>query len=106
MTAMPADPPLPQVDLLTQAQALPAAWASVACGRVDGASIRALRMDAQPHPDEAHPHAEALLVLQGELRLRVAGRPQVVPAGQMVVVPAGTAHAVEPGSHGALLIIR
>lgn len=106
MTAVPVDPPLPQVDLLAQALALPTAWASEASGRVDGASIRTLRMDAQSHPAETHTHAEALLVLQGELRLRVAGRPQVVPAGQMVVVPAGAAHAVDPGSHGTLLIIR
>jgi quercetin dioxygenase-like cupin family protein len=93
------------IDLLAQAQGLPVAWASSRVGQVGGASVKVLRMDGQPYPEETHAHGEVLLVLDGELRLSAEGRPLTVAAGQMVLVPAGTAHAVEPGSHGTLLIV-
>lgn len=93
------------IDLLAQAQGLPVAWASSLVGQVGGAGVKVLRMDGQPYPEETHAHAEMLLVLNGELRLSTQGLPLTVAAGQMVLVPAGTAHAVEPGSHGTLLIV-
>lgn len=93
------------VDLLAQAQGLPVAWASSRVGQVGGTGVKVLRMDGQPYPEEAHAHAEMLLVLDGELRLSTQGLPRTVAAGQMVIVPAGVAHAVEHGSHGTLLIV-
>jgi quercetin dioxygenase-like cupin family protein len=51
-------------------------------------------------PGEAahrHGHLEALYVLEGELELTLAGRPERAPAGSWVRIPAGTVHAISPG---------
>ncbi|HET6804079.1 MAG TPA: cupin domain-containing protein [Frateuria sp.] len=93
------------VDLGALAGRLPRAWQSLLLGRVGPARLKLVRMDQAPYAEEAHADAEALLVLDGELRLRVAGEARIVRAGELCLVPPGVAHAVEPGSAGTLLII-
>ncbi|MBC2874848.1 MULTISPECIES: cupin domain-containing protein [Streptomyces] len=85
---------------------LPAAWSSAVVGQVGTAQIKVLRMDGRPVPEERHEAAEALLVLDGLLRLAVDGRPVDVGPGALYTVPAGTPHAVLPGSHGTLVIVE
>ena len=56
-------------------------------------------------PDESHDFDEALLVLDGCMRLDLQGQVTEVNAGEVFIVPAGVPHAVAPGSHGTLVII-
>jgi quercetin dioxygenase-like cupin family protein len=62
-------------------------------------------MDGVVSPEEVHDYAESLIVIDGELRVRIAGRAVRVRAGELCSVPAGTAHAVDDGSTGTLLIL-
>lgn len=94
----------PIIDLQALAQGLPA-WRSQLLGRIGSARLKVLRMDEAPYAEEAHDFTEALLVLDGVLRLRVDGALRVVSAGQLCLVPAGVAHAVGEGSTGTLLIL-
>ena len=93
------------VDLAALARELPVAWQSRLLGRVDQARLKLARMDAAPYPAEVHDYTEALLVLEGELRLRIGDALRTVRAGELCLVPAGLAHAVDAGSTGTLLII-
>ena len=92
-------------DLAQRAAQLEQAWQSKRLAGVGGASLKLMRMDAQASPEETHAYAEGLLVLDGELRLDVAGEAVTVAAGQLYMVPAGVPHAVQPGSTGTVLII-
>ncbi|MEU6488685.1 cupin domain-containing protein [Streptomyces sp. NPDC046887] len=94
------------VDLRKAAAALPEAWTSRLLGRVGGAGVKVLRMDGRPLPPESHPTAEALLVLDGELRLTVGGRELALRPGEVQLVEAGVEHTVRPGSHGTLLLVE
>ncbi|GAP64832.1 cupin domain-containing protein [Mizugakiibacter sediminis] len=93
------------IDLRRTAAALPQAWQSRALARIGGVNVKVLRMDGSASPAETHAHAEGLLVLDGELRLEVAGAPVTVRAGELYTVPAGVPHAVAHGSTGVLLIL-
>ncbi len=93
------------VDLQRSAALLDQAWCSKLVARIGDANLKLLRMDAQPYPAEEHAYAEGLLVLDGELRLDVAGQTVTVGAGGLYLVPAGVPHAVAPGSKGTLLIL-
>ena len=97
--------PLKSLDLVAAAQACPAAWRSTVLGTAAGVKIKVLRMDAQPYPDETHDFDEALLVVDGQMLLRIAGEVTAVGAGEVFFVPAGVPHAVAPGSHGTLVIV-
>jgi quercetin dioxygenase-like cupin family protein len=92
------------IDLQAMAQALPA-WRSQLLGRVGSARLKLLRMDQAPYAEDVHDFTEALLVLDGALRLRIGGALRVVAAGQLCLVPAGVPHAVDEGSAGTLLIM-
>ncbi|HEV2539915.1 MAG TPA: cupin domain-containing protein [Frateuria sp.] len=92
------------IDLQALAQALPA-WRSQQLGRIGSARLKLLRMDEAPYVEETHDFTEALLVLDGVLRLRVGGVLRVVGAGQLCLLPAGVPHAVDEGSAGSLLIM-
>lgn len=63
-------------------------------------------MNGRPLPSESHDTAEALLVLEGELRLVVDGVEVQVRAGEMYIVEAGEVHAVNSGSRGTLVIVE
>ncbi len=91
--------------LLEAAQSFPQAWSSRVIGRAAGANVKVLRMDAGAYPDEAHDFDEALLVLDGCMRLELQGQVTEVHAGEVFIVPAGVPHAVAAGSHGTLVII-
>jgi quercetin dioxygenase-like cupin family protein len=84
---------------------LPTAWQSRLLGRVGDAQLKLTRMDGTASPQEVHDYIEALFVIDGELRLRIAGQVLRVRAGELCLVPAGTAHAVDEGSTGTLLIL-
>lgn len=94
-----------KTNLLVEARALPHAWRSVVVGRAADANVKVLRMDDQAYPSETHDFDEALLVLDGTMKLQIGDEIVSVGQGEVVVVPAGLAHAVAPGSHGTLLII-
>lgn len=96
---------MPKTNLLTVAEAAPQAWKSCIVGLAAGANVKVLRMDAGAYPDEAHDFDEALLVLDGCMRLELQGQVTDVQAGEVFIVPAGVPHAVAPGSHGTLVII-
>lgn len=74
-------------------------------GHVAGANIKVLRMDATAYPNEVHDFVEALLVVEGQMKLEIAGKTVCVQAGEVFMVPAGTPHAVAAGSQGTLVII-
>ena len=74
-------------------------------GHVAGANVKVLRMDAAAYPNEVHDFVEALLVVEGQMKLEIAGKTVCVQAGEVFMVPAGTPHAVAAGSQGTLVII-
>ena len=84
---------------------LPTAWKSAIVGEPGNSQLKVLRMDGENYPAEVHPFNEALLVLEGVMKLEVNGVITEVRAGEVYVVPAGQAHAVASGSHGTLVII-
>lgn len=91
--------------LISTANQLPRAWASTIVGQAAGCNVKVLRMDGAAYPDESHDFDEALLVLDGCMRLDLQGQVTEVNAGEVFIVPAGVPHAVAPGSHGTLVII-
>lgn len=94
-----------KINLSAIADQLPRAWSSTVVGQAAGANVKVLRMDAAAYPDESHDFDEALLVLDGCMRLDLQGQVTEVNAGEVFIVPAGVPHAVAPGSHGTLVII-
>ncbi|RLJ37863.1 cupin domain-containing protein [Acidovorax sp. 106] len=91
--------------LISTADQLPRAWSSSIVGQAAGAKVKVLRMDDAAYPNESHDFDEALLVLEGCMRLDLQGQVTEVGAGEVFIVPAGVPHAVAPGSHGTLVII-
>ncbi|MBO9677638.1 MAG: cupin domain-containing protein [Acidovorax sp.] len=94
-----------KMNLLQLASTLPAAWKSTVVGRPGGSQLKVLRMDGLQYPDEVHGFDEALLVMDGVMKLVVEGSTIDVQAGEVYVVPAGQPHAVAAGSHGVLVIV-
>ncbi|WUR11747.1 cupin domain-containing protein [[Empedobacter] haloabium] len=94
-----------QTKLKDFADALPTFWKSSIVAQAGNSNIKILKMDGQSYPAETHDYAEALIVLDGKMFLTVEGEPVEVPAGEMYLMRAGVAHAVEPGSHGTLMIV-
>jgi mannose-6-phosphate isomerase-like protein (cupin superfamily) len=95
-----------KTDIRTAAAGLPDAWNSSLLGRIGPTAVKVLRMDGRPLEPESHDTAEALLVLDGTLRLLADGTELDVHAGEMYVVEAGVEHAVRPGSRGTLVIVE
>lgn len=96
---------MPLVNLNAVAEGLPRAWSSQVVERFGGANFKVLRMDGTPYPDEVHDYAEGLLVVDGELRLRIHGEAVTVSRGEFYVVPSGVPHSVDAGSAGTLVIL-
>ncbi|GAA0466429.1 cupin domain-containing protein [Streptomyces olivaceiscleroticus] len=94
------------VDIRSTAAELPDAWRSLLLGQVGSTGVKVLRMDGRPLPPESHDAAEALLVVDGALRLVADGIEVEVRAGEMYIVEAGIEHAVRPGSRGTLVIVE
>jgi len=94
-----------KIDLLAVASTLPAAWRSKVVGLAAGANVKVLRMDGSEYPNEDHSFDEALLVVEGQMNLRLNSELVQVAAGEVYIVPAGVPHAVASGSHGTLVII-
>jgi len=92
-------------DLSALAAQLPEAWRSVVLAGIGTARLKLLRMDGAPYAEESHDCTEVLLVIDGVLRLTVAGQPVSVRGGELYLVQAGTPHAVAEGSTGTLLIV-
>lgn len=92
-------------DLGQMAAQLPDAWRSRVLGQVGPARIKVLRMDGAAYDEETHDYNEALLVVDGVMKLTVQGEPVEVSAGGLYLVDAGIPHAVAPGSHGTLVIV-
>lgn len=96
---------VPLVNLNAVAEALPGAWSSRVVERFGGGNFKVLRMDGTPYPDEVHDYAEGLLVIDGELHLRIHDAAVTVSRGELYVVPAGVPHSVDAGSAGTLVIL-
>ena len=60
--------------LISAANQLPRAWASTIVGQAAGSNVKVLRMDGAAYPDESHDFDEALLVLDGCMRLDLQGQ--------------------------------
>ena len=84
---------------------LPGAWSSRVLAQFGDARLKVLRMDDAAYPEESHDHAEGLLVIEGELRLRLDGQMLHIGTGELCIVPPGMPHSVEQGSRGTLLIL-
>ena len=97
--------PLSPIDLCRHAAGLGQSWRSDVVARPGHSQLKVLRMDGSPSEEEVHPYAEALLVLQGQLKLRVRGEDLVVGAGELCTIEAGVPHAVGEGSWGTLVIV-
>jgi len=93
------------IDLADLARELPQAWSSRVLAQFGDARLKVLRMDDAAYPEESHDYAEGLLVIEGQMRLRLDGQLMRVGAGQLCVVPPGVPHSVEQGSQGTLLIL-
>ena len=93
------------IDLVAIGRNLSSTWKSTVVGRPAGVNFKVLRMDACVYPDEVHDFDEALLVIEGCMRLDIHGGVTEVHAGSVCVVPAGTPHGVAAGSHGTLVIV-
>ncbi|WEF33535.1 cupin domain-containing protein [Pseudoduganella chitinolytica] len=87
------------------ADALPTFWKSSVLAQVGTSNIKVLKMNGQSYPAETHDYTEALVVLDGKMFLSVNGEPVEVAEGEMYLMRAEVPHAVEPGSHGTLMII-
>jgi mannose-6-phosphate isomerase-like protein (cupin superfamily) len=61
-------------------------------------------MDGSVYPDEVHGFDEALLMIDGQMILDIAGEIPSVRAGEVFMVPMGVAHDVATGSSGTLSI--
>lgn len=96
---------MPLLDFSAIAAQLPDTWKSKRLGQVGPARIKVLRMDERAYEEETHDYNEGLLVVSGQLRLRIGAEEIRVQAGQMYLVRAGTPHAVLAGSQGTLVII-
>ena len=96
---------MPLLDFAAIAEQLPDSWKSTCLGQVGPARIKVLRMDAQAYEPESHHYNEGLLVIDGGLRLAIAGEEIDVGPGQMYLVEAHVVHEVLGGSHGTLVII-
>lgn len=94
-----------KTNLREVSDALPEIWRSKIIGRAAGANVKVLRMDGTASGEEPHAYDEGLLVLDGELKLEVAGEVVTIAAGEIYIVPAHTPHAVAEGSHGTLVIV-
>lgn len=94
-----------KIDLLAVASALPSAWRSTVVGQAAGVNLKVLRMDGAEYPSEEHSFDEALLVLEGQMSLRLNDELVRVARCEICIVPAGVPHAVAPGSHGTLVIV-
>jgi len=92
-------------DLIGVAGQLPQAWSSRVLAQFGDARLKVLRMDDATYPEESHDYAEGLLVLEGELRLKLDGELVCMGTGELCVVPAGVPHSVEQGSRGTLVIL-
>lgn len=96
---------MPKTNLLQLAASLPISWKSTIVGTAAGANFKVLRMDGTEYPNETHSFDEALLVLEGQMKLQFGLEVIRVNAGEVYIVPAGIPHAVAAGSHGTLVII-
>lgn len=93
------------INLPNRAAGLATTWHSTIIGQAAGANVKVLRMDGSVYPDEVHEFDEALLVIDGQMNLDIAGEITSVRAGEVFIVPAGIAHGVAAGSNGTLVII-
>tara|TARA_R110000751_G_scaffold118713_1_gene219221 strand:+ start:2735 stop:3046 length:312 start_codon:yes stop_codon:yes gene_type:complete len=96
---------MPHINLTKMAENLPEFWKSKVIGQSGNCNIKILKMDGQQIPDETHDYNEALIVIRGEMFLRVEGEKIQVSEGEMYLALAGIPHAVAEGSHGTLMII-
>lgn len=93
------------IKLAALASSLPDAWQSLTVGTAAGANFKVLRMDGRAYDNESHPFNEALLVIEGQMKLQFGEKVITVESGEVYIVPAGVSHAVAEGSHGTLVII-
>ena len=94
------------LNLSEAAAALPDGWK----GRVlaDFGCVRAKLFKTDPAglAEERHPDwEEALLMLNGELVIEIAGARHVLKAGDFCLIPRGTPHRILPGCHGCFLLL-
>lgn len=104
MTAAPAPAPIALAEILAL---LPeGGWRSHSLGIVANTHIKLFRVDPDGLAEEAHPDwAEAVVMIEGGMRMTVDGAPVTLTAGDVLRIPEGSRHAILPGGHGAFLLI-
>lgn len=93
-------------NLVDEAATLPHAWRSRILGTTAGANLKVIRMDEGGIPYESHSEfQEALLVIEGHMRLDIEGEIFDMGPGDFHLVPAGKTHRVLQGSYGTLFLV-
>ncbi|HEV7368453.1 cupin domain-containing protein [Arenibaculum sp.] len=95
------------VGLAAAAAALPErGWSSLILGRVANTRVKLFRVDPEGLPEEVHPGwAEALIMIEGEMRMELDGVGCTLKAGDCIRIPENVRHAILPGGHGAFLLV-
>ncbi|CAN7684685.1 cupin domain-containing protein [Pararhizobium sp. LjRoot238] len=85
---------------------LPEAWRSRILGNTAGANFKIIRMNEAGIPFESHADFdEAVLVIEGEMRLEIEGQLISMRSGDFYIIPAGKEHRVLQGSHRTLFLV-
>lgn len=93
------------IHLATQAATLPA-WKSDIIGEVGAANLKLIQMDGRAIAEEVHAYDEAVLVIEGLLKLEFSdGRLVDIPTGGFFMIPAGQPHSIPAGCHGTLFLV-
>jgi len=81
-------------------------WRSLNLGRVANTHVKVFRVDPAGLPDEIHPAwAEALIMLDGEIQMKLDGVRCTLKAGDCIRIPENVRHAILPGGHGAFVLV-
>ncbi|MEN5016425.1 cupin domain-containing protein [Erwinia sp. Eh17-17] len=97
---------LKATSLLSGALSLPQAWQSAIICQTGQANVKLIRMSEEGIPDEVHEDfAELLVVIDGQMTLKIDGQHVPLKSGDYFVIPPGSTHRVLPGSRGTLLLV-
>lgn len=97
----------PVIDVISTAEGLPlSGWTSLVLGEAGTAQIKLFRVDPNGLAEEVHHGwSESLIMLDGEISIKLDGRIHTVNAGQHIYIPAGQTHSILPGGCGVFILV-
>jgi quercetin dioxygenase-like cupin family protein len=97
----------PVTNAISAARALPlTGWTSLVLGEAGTAQIKLFRVDPNGLAEEVHHEwSESRIMLDGEIDVELDGSIHTVRAGQHIHIPAGQVHSIQPGGHGAFILV-